>query len=133
MASSSTDLKTVAKAHLRKARRTLEAAEKLLSNGFYEDSVSRAYYTMYHAAKACLLLEGSSPKTHAGVISEFGKLFILTGKVDAALGMALSAAKEDREDSDYEVYTKIGREEAEKVFKEAQNFLRKAEEIVRRK
>lgn len=132
MAFRSTEAREVAKAHLRKARRRLEASEKLFSDGFHEDAVSRAYYAMYHAAKACLILEGSSPKTHEGMISEFGRLFVLTGKVDPALGRALSAAKEDREDSDYEVYTEIDKEEAEKVLREAQNFLRTAEEIVGR-
>jgi len=58
------------------------------------------------------------------VISDFGRLFVLTGKVDAALGEALSAAKEDREDSDYEVYAEIDKEEAERVLKEAQNFFK---------
>jgi hypothetical protein len=111
----------------------LKAAEKLLEDGFYEDSVSRAYYAMYHCARACLVLEGATPKTHEGVISEFGRLFILTGKVDPAFGRALSTAKEDREDSDYEIYAEIGREEARKVFREARGFLRKAEEIVRGK
>jgi len=86
---------------------------------------------MYHAAKACLALEGSSPKTHEGVIAEFGRLFILTGKVDTAFGKALSAAKEDREDSDYEVYVEITKGEVEKVLNEAEIFLTKAEEIVR--
>jgi len=87
---------------------------------------------MYHAAKACLALEGSSPKTHEGVIAEFGRLFILTGRVDPALGRALSAAKEDREDSDYEVYVEISREEVEKVLNEAKAFLEKTDEIVKR-
>jgi len=133
MASRSTEAMEVAKAHLRKARKRLEASERLFSDGFHEDAVSRAYYAMYHAAKACLILEGSSPKTHEGVISEFGRLFVLTGKVDSALGKTLSAAKEDREDSDYEVYAEIDKEEAEKVLKEAQNFLRTAEDIVERR
>jgi len=133
MASHSMELREIAEAHLRKARERLEASEKLLDDGFYEDAVSRAYYAMYHAAKACLILESSSPKTHEGVISEFGRLFILTGKVDDTLGKALSVAKEDREDSDYEVYAEIDTEEAKKVIKEAKNFLRKAEEIVRQK
>lgn len=42
-------------------------------------------------------IRGIIPKNHEGVIAEFGRLFILTGKVDPALGRALSTAKEDRE------------------------------------
>jgi len=132
MESPSTELKKVAKAHMRKARSNLEAARRLFSDGFFEDAVSLAYYSMYHAAKACLILEGSSPRTHAGVISEFGRLFVVTGKVDSSLGKSLSAAKEDREDSDYEVYSEIKGEEVKKVLKEAENFMKIAEEIIKR-
>ena len=56
-------------------------AKRLLQEDFFEDAVSRAYYAMYHAARACLVLEGSAPKTHAGLISEFGRLFVLPGRV----------------------------------------------------
>lgn len=127
------ELKKAAEAHIRKARSKLEAARRLFSDGFFEDAVSRAYYSMYHAAKACLILEGSSPRTHAGVISEFGRLFVVTGKVDSSLSKALSAAKEDREDSDYEVYSEISREEVKIVLKEAEDFMKTAEEIIKRK
>ena len=126
----STELKKVTEAHLRKAKKKLEAAKKLFQDGFYEDAVSRAYYAMYHAARACLALKGSSPKTHAGVISEFGRLFVATGEVDIAFGKALSIAKEDREDSDYEVLTEISNEEAEKVLNEAEVFIKKIEELL---
>ena len=53
-------MKEVAEAHLRKAEKKLEAAKRLFRGGFYEDAVSRAYYSMYHAAKGCLALEGFS-------------------------------------------------------------------------
>jgi len=115
-----------------KARSKLEVARRLFSDGFFEDAVSRAYYSMYHAAKACLILEGSSLRTHTGVISEFGRLFVGTGKVDSSLGKALSAAKEDREDSDYEVYSEINSEEVQKVLKEAEDFINVAGDIIER-
>lgn len=132
MESPSSELKRVARAHMVKARSKLEAAKRLFSDGFFEDAVSRAYYSMYHAAKACLILEDSSPRTHAGVISEFGRLFVVTGKVESSLGKALSAAKEDLEDSDYEVYSKINSKEVKKVLKEAEDFINVAEEISER-
>lgn len=55
--------KREAEAHLKKAEEKLEAAKRLFNEGFYDDTTSRAYYAMYHAAKACLALEGLSPKT----------------------------------------------------------------------
>jgi uncharacterized protein (UPF0332 family) len=40
-----------------RAKRRLDAASHLFKEGFYEDAVSRAYYSMYFAAKALLLKE----------------------------------------------------------------------------
>ena len=57
---------------------------------------------------------------------------MVTGKVDVALGKVLSAAKEDQEDSDYEVYAEISREEVEKVLNEAEVFLEKVRDIAGR-
>jgi uncharacterized protein (UPF0332 family) len=42
------------KLQLEKAEERLEAAKYLLEGEYYEDAVSRAYYSMYYAAKAIL-------------------------------------------------------------------------------
>ena len=122
----------VAWAHLRKARRSFQAPERLLKDGLYEDSVSRAYYAMFHAAKACLANENLFPKTHSGVISEFGRVFVIPGKVDEKLGQALSEAKEEREDSDYEAFVEVEEREAGKILADAADLLEKSEAIVAR-
>jgi uncharacterized protein (UPF0332 family) len=36
----------------------LDAAKTLLREGFIDDAISRAYYSMFHAASAVLLSEG---------------------------------------------------------------------------
>lgn len=36
----------------------LDAAKYLFNGGFYKDSVSRAYYSMYHAAAVLGVMEG---------------------------------------------------------------------------
>jgi len=38
----------------------------LYENGFYDDAASRAYYAMYHATKAALLLKEIDTKSHKG-------------------------------------------------------------------
>lgn len=129
MGSSSTR-KEVIQAHLQKAKRSLQAAESLLKDDFYEGSVNRAYYTMFHAAKACLAKENLFPKTHTGLVSEFGRVFVIKGRVDEELGKALSEAKEEREDSDYEVFVEVGEKEAKKILDDAGNFLKESEKIL---
>ena len=48
-----------------KAARTLEAAQSVVENGFFDDASSRAYYAAFHAASAALAGRGlffSSPR-----------------------------------------------------------------------
>ena len=45
-------------AQIDKSREKLSAAKALLKDGFIDDSISRAYYSMFHAASAVLLSEG---------------------------------------------------------------------------
>ena len=56
---------------IEKARRSLDATLHLFRGGFYEDAVSRAYYSMYFAAKALLLKRNITVKTHKGLLSKF--------------------------------------------------------------
>jgi len=42
----------------------------------WTDAVSRAYYSIFHAAKEALASEGIFPKTHEGAIRESGSKFI---------------------------------------------------------
>ncbi|MDO9045526.1 MAG: HEPN domain-containing protein [Methanobacteriaceae archaeon] len=58
------------------AHEKLEAAKNLFENEFYNDSVSRAYYDMFFAAKALLFEKNIHPKTHRGLISQFGLEFV---------------------------------------------------------
>jgi hypothetical protein len=45
-------------AQIEKSREKLDAAKTLLREGFIDDAISRAYYSMFHAASAVLLSEG---------------------------------------------------------------------------
>ena len=86
---------------IRKAKRRLDAAHHLLREGFYEDAVSRAYYSMYFAAKALLLKRDITVRTHKGLLSKFGLEFVNEGVVEKYYGRALRIAEELREEVDY--------------------------------
>jgi len=111
------------KAHLEKAIKRLRVAEKLLHDGEYEDAISRAYYAMYHAAKAILATLKIFPKTHGGVVSEFGRKFVLTGILPKELGKALADTKAARETYEYSITTTTERPEAEAILSNAQTFV----------
>lgn len=55
-----------AHAELAIANDALLVARAALELGIVRDALSRAYYAVFHAARALLLLAGVEPKTHAG-------------------------------------------------------------------
>ena len=119
------NLKEKAEKHFEKAKKKLEAAKLLLEKEFFDDSVSRAYYAMYHAAKAVLILKNIDPQKHAGVVSMFGLHFVNEGLIERYLGSALAYAKETREIGDYEEFMETSKDTAEAVIDDAENFLEK--------
>lgn len=113
----------IPKAHLEKAVERLRVAEKLFRDGEYEDAVSRAYYAMYHAAKAVLSSVNVFPKTHEGVVSEFGRKFVLERVFPKELGENLADAKAARETYEYSVTATVEKSEAEAILLNAQGFV----------
>lgn len=118
-------------ASLEKSREKLRVAEYLLGAGAYDDAVSRAYYAAFHAAHAALLTEGLTATTHQGLVNLFGLHFVKSGKLPRELGKFLANLKDDRETSDYELYSPIDREIAEQAVKEAKAFLTAIEAYVK--
>jgi uncharacterized protein (UPF0332 family) len=117
---------------MEKADKKLKAARRLLETGDYEDAVSRAYYAVYHAAQSLLLSEGEKAETHKGVVTLFGLLFVKTGKFKKNLGKYLANLKDDRESSDYEVFSYIDKETAETAVMEAEEFIRESKRYLRK-
>jgi hypothetical protein len=72
---------------LGKAQRAVEAANRALAASDSETAADRAYYAVYYAAWAMLESAGATrAKTHSGLIAEFSRVFVKTGKVEAAQG-----------------------------------------------
>jgi len=118
---------------MEKAIKRLRVAQKLLQDGEYEDAVSRAYYAMYHAAKAALATINVSPKTHEEVVSEFGKRFMLRRTFPKELGKTLADAKAARETYEYSVTATTEKTEAETIISNARKFVEAIKEYLRKK
>ena len=114
---------SIAKAHLEKAAERVRVAEKLFRDGEYEDAISRAYYAMYHAARAALSTVNIFPKTHEGVVTEFGRNFVLTRIFQKEMGKNLADAKASRETYEYSVTATVEKPEAETILSNAQKFV----------
>ncbi len=108
---------------IEKAESKLKSAKILLEKGIYDDAISRAYYCMYYAAKAILCLKEKYPRTHRGVVSQFGLEFVRAGTIEEYYAKAIITAQERRERADYDIYYAPTREEAESIVEDAERFL----------
>ena len=117
-----------------KAFRAAESANLLLESGDLEGACDRAYYAMFNAARAGLMIAGElgfpgAAKTHGGLIAAFSLHLVKTGKIPVELGRALNRAEELRLIADYRG-DPIEREQAEWAVKQASIFIRAIREMI---
>lgn len=117
---------------LEKTKRKLQAAERLYEDGFYDDSISRAYYAMYQVAIALLMTKDLTPKTHSGVLTMLSLHFVKTGIVKKKYFDMFAHAKEARENGDYEAFYMPTKEEARLVLRNAKQFIDEIERILKK-
>ena len=115
---------------LKITRERLDAAKYLFDGGFYKDSVSRAYYSMYHAATAILTLKDIKARGSSGVLRVLGLYMLQEEDMGHYYASALKFAKEERKKGDYDIFAEIGEEEAETIIDDAEKFLKRVEELV---
>ena len=114
-------------AEIDRAKEALTAAKNLLEDGLFADSISRAYYAIFHAARAVLLTKEIDTDTHSGAISMFGLHFVKTGLIEERFGRIFNEAKDARELGDYIVTKEFTKEETDKRVKQAIEFLQRVE------
>lgn len=101
------------------ADKDFKAAQEGLGNGQWKWSTIQAYYSMFHAARALLYSAGYREKSHRCLIVAIGALFVKTGKIPERFVDAFYAAKEMRENADYEEeFSEIGARKLVAVAKE---------------
>lgn len=111
------------KGQMEKSEAKLKAAKSLLKDGFYDDAISRAYYSIFHAASATLLSEGINVETHSALKTIFGLRLIKPGKIDRKFGRILSRLKDERENGDYDIFTDFNLQDAQEAIEQAKEFL----------
>jgi len=121
--------KNYAKASLERAEKALKSAKLPQKNGELEDAASRAYYAMFHAARAILFSKGVSARTHRRTISLFGEKIVKKGMLSEEYADMLRKAFDIRQKSDYELYAELNVEVTKEVIKNAQMFVKKVKEL----
>ena len=116
-------LKERISAELERAKESLTAAQNLLEDGLFSDSISRSYYAIFHAARAVLLTKDIDSSTHNGAITMFGLHFVKDGLIEEKYGKIYNESKDVRELGDYMATKKFTREETKRRVAQATEFL----------
>lgn len=111
-------------ANLERAEKSIEAAQKLSSNEYYDFVASRAYYAAFYASTALLLHAGLEFRKHSGVIAYIHKRFVKTGKLAEEHGKNLNWLFELRNVGDYGATVHVSQQDAENAIDAAENFLK---------
>lgn len=109
----------------------LDHARQIFEIGLYDDTLSRAYYAMFYAAKAALLSEGVDLRRHSSAVTKFRELFVITGRVDAEYLRYLGQAQSARERSDYAPFAPVSKEGTEEILNTAEAFIEKIKELLK--
>jgi uncharacterized protein (UPF0332 family) len=110
---------------LDKAARAAASARLLLNAGDVDGACNRAYYAMFDAARAALLVyagDASETRTHSGLIAAFGLRLVKSGLVRMELGKALNRVFEIRQAADYTEQA-VSRESAGWAVDQADEFV----------
>jgi len=109
---------------LRKAEEKLKTAQIDFNNERYDDSISRAYYAVFHAISAVLLSKGLHYSSHSQVIGNFNKVFVKTETFPKMFTKIIQRLFEERQIGDYDIESEITRKEADKNLKDASKIIK---------
>ncbi len=87
---------------LERAKQDLSDAEFNYNDKRYLNANNRAYYAIFHAIRAVLVLERVDFKRHKDVLAYFNQHYLKTEIFPKMIGRKISQARKVREDSDYD-------------------------------
>lgn len=116
-----------AASYMAKAERACESARALFDLHDVDGAANRAYYAMFDAAHAALLMSGASireevARTHSGLIGAFGERLVKTGRVSKDMGRTLNRAEEIRLIADYKGDS-VEVQDAQEMIERAESFV----------
>lgn len=124
--------KDYVKYRLDKSKEDLEAAHLLFAQGSYRIANNRAYYSIFHALRAVLVLDNFDSSKHSGVIAEFRRRYIKEGVFPIEMSKMIGSAFTIRNASDYDDMFIASKEEtveqianAEWVYKKISDYIAK--------
>ncbi len=126
------DKKTLSALRIKKAYEFLDDAKANLDEGRLRTAINRAYYAVLNAARALLILEGSNPETHEGIITMLSLRFIKPGLLPLQLIKNYKRLLSSRTDIDYGDFDTVTTEEAEDAIRVAEETIKDMDSLRKR-
>ena len=112
-----------------KSHRILDQAEEMVTLRHWDIAANRYYYACYHMVQALFIKYGISTKTHDGCLSELGKHFILTGKLDKKHGKFFGRMVQLRHKADYNSVADVKETEIMEMIPLSKSFIADVEAL----
>lgn len=109
---------------------TLQEAESMIENEFWNASINRIYYACFYAVGALLLSKDINSSTHKGLRQMFGLHFVQTGIVSKEFGKFFSDLFDKRQTGDYDDFVSYDKETATYLFTTAKEFIKVIKNLV---
>ena len=117
----------LSKRRLEIAHERLTTAKAMLELGDYKASANRLYYAIFSAMRAVLALDGFDSKKHSGIIARFRQSYIKTGTFSTEMSKIIDDLEVIREDSDYDDFYIISKEDVMLQYQRAEFFVSEVE------
>ncbi|MFH0861152.1 MAG: HEPN domain-containing protein [Candidatus Altiarchaeota archaeon] len=123
----------IVREELKLSREFANDARLLVEQNRFRSAANRAYYSVFHAAKALLTSLGVDTKSHAGAIGKFGECVVKEGLLDKTYGKILTRAANMRDKSDYQVIMDVDEIEVRDLVDNLGKFIDAVENIIEKK
>lgn len=116
---------------LDRAYDTMQEAELLAKEGYYNAAINRLYYACFYATMALLVAHGISASTHAGVKTMLGLHFVAKGILGKEEGKTFSRLFEIRHSGDYDDFVYCDKEMIDEYTPKAAAYIDKIKELLK--
>lgn len=115
MSLSAEDRKAIVEYRVERAYSTLEEAQKVAAQGWYNLAANRLYYAIYYMASALIIKNEKQVKTHAGLVAQINLLYVKTGILTIDDGALISQMFNLRQSIDYEDFKQVTKENIDEL------------------
>ena len=109
----------------------LRGARGLIELNEPNGSLSRSYYANLHAARAALMTQGITTKSHRGLKGTFGKYLVVPGHFEKGMGKDTGTASETRLEADYGSSGRFPLEDASDQADQASRFIERTRQFLK--